>query len=194
MRDLFQSAHELQAFCQDHGWKFCFIGGLAVWRWGKPRFTQDVDVTLLAGFRDEEKIVDTLLGRYSSRVVNGRELFLIQRVLRLIDAKGVPIDIALGGLPFEESAVARASDFSFTPGEGLRVCSAEDLVVMKAFAGRPHDLGDVDAVLARHANVLEWDYIYEQLSPLAELKEAPELVSKLRAMERSWRTRPFHGP
>ena len=58
MRELFKTAGGVQAFCREHGWEFCFIGGLAVWRWGKPRFTQDVDLTLLAGFRDEEKIVD----------------------------------------------------------------------------------------------------------------------------------------
>ncbi|MGH7946910.1 MAG: nucleotidyl transferase AbiEii/AbiGii toxin family protein [Opitutaceae bacterium] len=187
MRDLFNAARELQAFCRANAWPFCFIGGLAVWRWGKPRFTQDVDVTLLAGFSGEGKIVDAFLARYQSRVPNGRDLFIEQRVMRLTDATGVPIDVALGGLPFEELAVARASDFEYTPGEPLRVCSAEDLVVMKAFAGRPHDWGDIDAVLARSARVLAWNYVYEQLCPLAELKEAPELVSHLRALERKWR-------
>jgi hypothetical protein len=150
MRDLFTAARGLQAFCLSQNRRFCFIGGLAVWRWGKPRFTQDIDLTILAGFRDEEKIVDAFLARYSSRVPNGRELFLSQRVLRLSEESGVPMDIALGGLPFEESAVARASDYEFVPNEPLRVCSAEDLLVMKAFAGRPHDWGDVDAVVARN--------------------------------------------
>lgn len=187
MRELFKTASDVHSFCSSNGWGFCFIGGLAVWRWGKPRFTQDIDLTLLAGFRDEEKIVDAFLARYASRVLNGRELFIAQRVLRLADATGVPIDVALGGLPFEESAVARATDFEFTPGEPLRVCSAEDLLVMKAFAGRPHDWGDIDAVLARHAGSLDWDYVYVHLSPLAQLKEAPELVAQLRSLERKWR-------
>jgi len=150
MRDLFTAARGVQAFCFSQGWRFCFIGGLAVWRWGKPRFTQDIDLTVLAGFRDEEYIVDAFLARYPSRVPNGRELFLAQRVLRLVDDGGVPMDIALGGLPFEESAVVRATDHEFVAGEPLRVCSAEDLLVMKAFAARPHDWGDADAVVARN--------------------------------------------
>ncbi|MBI4625084.1 MAG: hypothetical protein HY736_17930 [Verrucomicrobia bacterium] len=116
-----------------------------------------------------------------------RDLFVAQRVLRLTGASGMPVDVALGGLPFEESAVARASDFEFAPGAALRVCSAEDLVVMKAFAARPHDWGDIDAVLARHAHILDWNYIYRHLSPLAELKEAPELVTQLRSLEQKWR-------
>jgi len=38
------AAEEVQIFCQKHGWSFCFIGGLAVQRWGEPRLTQDADL------------------------------------------------------------------------------------------------------------------------------------------------------
>ena len=50
MIDLFQVALELQAFLLSRTWRFCFIGGLALQRWGEPRVTQDVDCTLLTGF------------------------------------------------------------------------------------------------------------------------------------------------
>lgn len=43
------AAGELQRFCERQGWRFCLIGGVAVQRWGEPRFTQDVDLTLLTG-------------------------------------------------------------------------------------------------------------------------------------------------
>ncbi len=33
------AAGEIQAFCQKQGWRFCFIGGVAVQRWGEPRLT-----------------------------------------------------------------------------------------------------------------------------------------------------------
>jgi hypothetical protein len=33
------------------------IGGLAVQGWGEPRFTRDVDVTIIVNSGDEEKIV-----------------------------------------------------------------------------------------------------------------------------------------
>ncbi len=188
MRDLFTAAQQLQSFCQKQGWPFCFIGGLAVWRWGKQRFTQDIDLTVLAGFREAEKIVDIFLANFRSRVPDGREMFVSHRVVLLFSEGGAPVDIALGGLPFEEQAVARASDFEFIPGQPLRVCSAEDLVVMKAFAGRPHDWGDLDAVIARNPAGLDWTYIYAQLTPLAELKAAPELVEQLRALEQKWRS------
>ena len=33
MRNLFLLANEIQAFCRDRGWRFCFIGGIALQRW-----------------------------------------------------------------------------------------------------------------------------------------------------------------
>ncbi len=43
----------------------------------------------------------------------------------------------------------------------MRICSAEDLVVMKAFAARPHDCVDGKSVVARHYGQLDWAYVYE---------------------------------
>jgi hypothetical protein len=50
MIELFRLAAELQDLCHRQRWQFCFIGGIAVQRWGSPRVTQDVDMTLLTGF------------------------------------------------------------------------------------------------------------------------------------------------
>jgi hypothetical protein len=36
-----QAAAALQAVCEVEHWEFCFIGGLAVQRWGEPRETID---------------------------------------------------------------------------------------------------------------------------------------------------------
>jgi hypothetical protein len=45
--EVFRAAAELQKVCAAEGWRFCFIGGLAVIRWGEPRETVDADLTLL---------------------------------------------------------------------------------------------------------------------------------------------------
>ncbi len=55
MNALFRAAADLQAFCATHGWRCCVIGGLAVQRWGEPRQTRDVDLTLLTGIGGEER-------------------------------------------------------------------------------------------------------------------------------------------
>ena len=38
------AAGDVQRFCLQQRWQFCFIGGVAVQRWGEPRLTQDVDL------------------------------------------------------------------------------------------------------------------------------------------------------
>jgi hypothetical protein len=60
-------ACELQDFCQARGWHFCFIGAIAVQRWGEPRFTADADLTLLSGFGSEEQFIEPLCAHFRPR-------------------------------------------------------------------------------------------------------------------------------
>jgi len=174
-----RAAADLQAVCEAQHWRFCFIGGLAVQRWGEPRETVDVDLTLLTGFHDEARFVSVLVGHFEPRIDQVEDFARVNRVLLLRATSGVGLDIALGGLPFEESAVDRSSLFTFPVATPLRTCSAEDLIVMKAFADRPKDWVDVEGVVIRQAGRIDWDYIHAQLAPLAELKEAPEILVDL---------------
>ncbi len=182
MNGLFQVAAELQQFCDEQGWRSCFIGGLAVQRWGEPRITRDADMTLLAGFGEEARFVDTLLARYSSRISGARDFALRHRVLLLGSSAGVGIDISLAALAYESLVVDRASDFEFEPGVSIRTCSAEDLIVLKLFAARPLDLRDAEGVAIRHRATLDWDYVEEQLKPLAEAKDDPGILRELRRL------------
>ena len=179
MNALIQAAAQLQAVCIQHDWRFCFIGGLAVQRWGEPRETVNVDLTLLTGFADEDSYVSVLMDKFEARVADAAQFASVNRVLLLRAASGVGLDIGLGGLPFEELAVSRASVFIYPPDLPLRTCSAEDLIVLKAFADRPKDWLDIDGVIIRQSRHLDWAYVRAQLAPLAELKDAPELVDKL---------------
>jgi hypothetical protein len=60
MNDVIAAALELQTVCQKQGWRFCFIGGIAVQRWSEPRFTDDADLTLLAELKEEPEIIARL--------------------------------------------------------------------------------------------------------------------------------------
>jgi len=184
MIELVEAATELQAFCEERGWSFCFIGGLALQHWGEPRLTFDVDATLLTGFGDEESYIDPLLESFRARVPEAREFARRNRVLLLESSDGIPLDIALGALPFEAEAVRR-SRLVFLGGDvPLRLCSAEDLVVMKAFADRGRDWLDIEGVLIRQGTGLDWEYLLEQLRPLVEAKEAPDILPRLEALRR----------
>lgn len=179
VNEVIRAAADLQAVCEAERWRFCFIGGLAVQRWGEPRETVDVDLTLLTGFGDEDRFVSTLLERFEPRVDQPAAFARANRVLLLKARSGVGLDIALGGLPFEELAVSRATLFTFPPDVPLRTCSAEDLIVLKAFADRPKDWVDVEGIILRQAGTIDWDYVRLHLAPLVELKEAPEILEQL---------------
>jgi hypothetical protein len=177
--EVIRTAQELQHLCTAENWRFCLIGGLALQRWGEPRETIDVDLTLLTGFGEEHRFIQTLLRHFEPRIPDAAEFALTHRVLLLRARSGVGLDVALAGLPFEEAAVARSSLFTFPNQILLRTCSAEDLVVMKAFAARAKDWIDVEGIIIRQTGKLDWSYVRQQLEPLAELKEAPEILDEL---------------
>lgn len=179
MNEVIRAAAELQAFCEARHWRFCFIGGLAVLRWGQPRETVDVDLTLLTGFRDEDRFIRVLLEHYQPRIAEAAQFAATRRVLLVQAESGVGIDIALGGLPFEETAVDRSSLFTYPPEVPLRTCSVEDLIVLKTFAARPKDWMDVEGIIVRQAGRIDWAYVRDQLLPLLELKEQPEIWEEL---------------
>lgn len=181
MNPIFAAALDLQGFCDRHGWLSCFIGGLAVQRWGEPRMTRDADLTLLAGFGSEESFIDPLLDAYPGRMQDARVFALNHRVLLLRHSNGTPFDIALGALPFELDTVRRSSLWDIGSGM-LRTCSADDLVIHKSFAGREQDWLDVRSIVIRQGNDLDLDLIYAELVPLLELKESPANLNHLRSI------------
>jgi len=184
MNLIFQAAGALQTFLREQPWPFCIIGGLAVQHWGEPRVTRDVDVTLLAGFGDEEQIAQTLLKRFQPRVPNFLEMVLRARVALLKDENEVGLDVALGALPFEERVIQRSREVRFLHEWSLRICSAEDLMVMKALAGRSRDWLDIETVVIRQGTKLDWPYIFGELTPLAELAEKPDAPKELEVCRR----------
>jgi hypothetical protein len=179
VNEVIRAAADLQAFCAGKRWRFCFIGGLAVQRWGEPRETVDVDLTLLTGFSGEDSFIEALVERYEPRIDGAAAFARSRRVLLLRAPSGVGLDIALGGLPFEEAIVDRSSEFVFPPDVPLRICSAEDLIVLKAFAARPKDWMDVEGVIVRQGANIDWNYVRAQLEPLVELKEEPGILDEL---------------
>lgn len=182
MNALLAAAAEIQSFLRRGGERFCFIGGIALQRWGEPRFTRDVDLTLLCPYGAEEQAADRLLARFTARIPQARAFALQHRVALLRSEAGIPIDVALGGIPFEERCVARASEFDF--GEvHLLTCSAEDLIVLKAFAGRERDWADIESVVIRQSRSLDWALVFEELAPLAEVRGGAEIAARLRRLK-----------
>lgn len=179
MRTLLQAGARVQRTFERFGWRFCFIGGVANFRWGTPRLTNDLDLTLMTGFGAEATYTKALLSEFESRITDAAGFAAQNRVVLVRTDDGFGVDIALGAMPFEERSVERSSNAELVAGVTLRTCSAEDLVVHKAFAGRPQDWVDVEGVILKRRGVLAWPQVWRELADLAALKEAPELVDEL---------------
>lgn len=179
MIDLYAAAVEMQDFFRSKDWRFCIIGGLALARWGEPRATRDVDISLFPEIGTEEDYIDETLARFSSRISDARTFALQHRILLLKATNNVAVDVALASFPFEEAIIERATPFEFDEGVELITASAEDLLVLKAFASRPQDWIDVESIVVRQAAALDWDAITEQLAALGELTGDSEVSAKL---------------
>jgi len=87
--EVYKAATAIQDLCRAEGWRFCIIGGLALQRWGEPRETIDVDLTLLAGFGDEERFIRGILAQFEPRVEDPIAFALANRVVLAKAASGV---------------------------------------------------------------------------------------------------------
>ena len=181
MNRLLEAAHEVCNFMTGRNWDYCVIGGLAVQQWGEPRTTLDADFTLLTGWGKEEPYVQELLDSFQARISDALDFALSRRILLMKASNGIEIDIALGALPFEEAMVERARPIEFAPGITLPCCTPEDLLIMKAFAGRPRDWQDARSIALRR-EALDADYIVHHLDELCSLRDDPDTVERVKAL------------
>ena len=145
----------------------------------------DVDLSLLTGFGEKERFLDEFLCEYSGRLPDTKNFALQNRALLLWDSNGAGIDIALGALPFEEMVIVLSVDIQADSKVIVRICSAEDLIVMKAFADREIDWHDIRGIIVRQGvKKINWQLIQKELQPLCEAKENLEIMDRLDAM---WR-------
>jgi predicted nucleotidyltransferase len=175
MNAVWSAAREVVDWLDERGISSCLIGGLAVLRWGEPRFTRDVDLTVLAPFGEETAVIDSCLARFDGRIPDAREFASTRRILLLKASNGVPVDIALGAIDFEIESLRRATPYEFESGVTVRTCSAEDLIVHKSVAARPQDLVDMKGVVNRQVENLDVALIRRWLQIFGDLKEDPDI-------------------
>jgi len=160
----------------------CCIGGVALQRWGEVRQTVDVDLTVLAPLGTEGLVIDQLLTQFQPRISEARQFAMETRVLLLQSDDYLGIDVSLGAFPYEVRVIERSSHWQVSPYGRIRTCSAEDLVVLKAFANRPQDWIDIERVIIRQGPRLDRRLILTELTPLAELKEDPGILQDLQQL------------
>ncbi len=185
MNPRFEAAWEIHQFLSQHNISYAIIGGTALPRWGEPRFTKDVDLTVVTSL--EEGVVPfvrLMLTRFASRESDPIAFARQNRVVKLRATNQCDLDVSLGLPGYEAEMLERAVEYELEKGKVVRVCSAEDLIILKCVAGRPQDLIDVEGVVARQAKTLDVKYIREWLARFDELLPEPHARDDF---ERAWR-------
>jgi hypothetical protein len=127
------------------------VGGVATSFLGRPRFTQDIDALAILSETEWEAGLQSAPGYgLVARIDKPVEFARRTRVLLLRHVQtSIDIDVILGGLPFEESAVEHGRVYKLG-GVDVRLPRVEDLLIMKAVAHRPQDLQDIEGLLDAH--------------------------------------------
>jgi predicted nucleotidyltransferase len=166
------------------GLRFMLIGGQAVLLHGRPRFTEDVDVTLDAG-PDRLPIVQEACAALGlAPLAEDPETFARRTFVLPVrhPASRIRVDFIFSTTPYEAQAVARATR---VPLAGARVpfATAEDLLIHKLFAGRPRDLEDAEGIVRRRGAELDWTYLERWVGEFARVpgrEGMPAALAKLR--------------
>jgi len=125
-----------------------------------------------------------VLAHFAPRIPEAADFARRSRVILVWASNGCAVDISLGLPGYEESMMKRVVDCEIAPGRVVRVCSAEDLIIHKAIAGRGRDIQDIEGIVFRQGERLDVAYIRKWLSEFAALLEEPEVLERF---ERPWR-------
>lgn len=186
MNEQFETAWRLHRFLTARSIPYAIIGGIAVQRWGQPRLTRDVDITVLLPPGQEEVTLREFVAEFPARIKDAVPFALEHRVLP-VDVPGAgEADLSLGLPGYEEHVIARAVPYDLGEGREVRLCSAEDLIIHKALAGRPQDVLDIEGIVARQGSMLDVGYLRRWLEELASVADDPEVTARF---ERIWAAR-----
>ena len=168
---------------------FMLIGGQAVLLHGRPRLTEDIDVTLgvdPSGLPRVREVCDALDLQPLPREIETfvRDTFVLPA--RQAET-GIRVDFVFSTTPYERQAIDRAVRVMLGGGS-VPFATAEDLVIHKLFAGRARDWEDALSVVRRKGHELDWAYLDHWAREFAGVpgrEDMPQRVARLRAEGRS---------
>ena len=170
------------------------IGGVAASLLGRPRMTGDVGVVVLVDDADWRAFVEA--GRAFGIVPRRADALDFARRSRVLllrhEPSGIDLDVSLGALPFEEDMIRRARRHR-VGSIRIPLPTPEDLIVMKAIAHRPRDVGDIESILEANPRIDE-ERVLGLVREFATVLEAPELATDLERLLNNRRQRRRRKP
>lgn len=135
----------------DRSVPYMVIGGQAVLRYGEPRLTKDIDVTLGLGVDGFQTIREVARALDFVIIVEQPEDFVRKTmVLPVLDEdSGIRIDFIFSFSEYERQAIERAVSVPIKDAS-VRFASLEDVIIHKIVAGRPRDIEDIRSILLKN--------------------------------------------
>jgi predicted nucleotidyltransferase len=176
---LFIALGAVVEWLEHHSYRYAVIGGVANQQWGIPRLTQDIDIKVLVPDMDYPAVRAAIRNAFPDR---GRPHAPPNPLIVDIRVGEVAVDLLLAIPGYEELIVTRAMQRNLA-GLAVRICSAEDLIIQKAVAGRAKDWQDVEGILIEQQGKLNLAYLDDWLVQFAEVLEQPEIVAQYQAIQ-----------
>lgn len=176
MHNLFRSIQDLQTLLLQADISSIVIGGVAVAAWGEPRLTRDIDLKVLLGRKEAERLLSIISTGYQPLVTNPLKSLQKQALIFVQDSLGTRLDILLADTPYDVMAIKRGRDIEIQPGVIIHLCSPEDLVIYKLISTRLRDYDDARSVIQRQGDALDNSYIIHWLEQFEQALNDSTLV------------------
>ena len=155
------------------------IGGLAAGLIGEARLTQDIDILIAIS---QEGVGDFL----KQAIKCGFTFSSRKQIVEDVDLRGVfslkrgefHVDFILGNMPFEEEAFSRRQKIKLF-NRTAYFPTPEDLILFKLIASRPKDLLDIQAIVLRHKQKLDQDYLKKWARIISDDLDDVQIYQKL---------------
>lgn len=153
--------------------RYALIGGFAVSTWGVPRATQDFDFAIAIDQADPQALATFIGGRYQA----GESDDPLRGVVTVsIEVEHEPISLQLVCFPSPLTELTfRHIETLSVLGCSVPVVSWPVLIILKLYAGGPHDLLDVHQILKirrpQAKDVLDIESMAETAGVLSEWKD-----------------------
>jgi hypothetical protein len=131
------------------------IGGQAVAIYGKPRFTEDIDITIALTPDETEKLLRAVDESFTALPADSRRFVRETWVLPLEHRETkVRVDIIFSITPFEREAIGKARQLQIDDVP-IPYILPEYLVVQKIIAGRQRDLEDAAGIIGVQGETID---------------------------------------
>ena len=163
------------------GISYMVIGGHAAILYGEPRLTRDLDITLGVGPDRLGELLEIVRDADLVPAQGAQELALRNYVLPCSDpGTGIDVDLILSVSAYEQEALRRTQAVA-VGGVNVRFASVEDVLIHKIVAGRPRDIEDARAILAKSPS-LDRPYLLRWLREFEHTLSSP-LVNRFMELE-----------